>query len=105
MEILKSPSLANLRHELRTPVNHILGYSELLIEDAGDRHLEAFIPAFQQIQSGGRRLLESIQTALAEKTGSVQEVDLEAFKEDVRGTAAEILETSTSLLKDLENGY
>ena len=102
METLKRESLAHLRHELRTPVNHILGYSELLIEDASERHLEAFVPAFQQIQSGGRQLLESIQTALAEESGSVQEVNLDAFKQDLRGTAAEVLETSTSLLRDLE---
>ena len=61
METFKSGLLADLRHELRTPVNHILGYSELLIEDAAERHLEAFIPAFQQIQSGGRRLFDSIR--------------------------------------------
>jgi len=72
METLERGLLANLRHELRTPVNHILGYSELLIENAAERHLEAFIPAFQQIQSGGRQLLDSIQTALAEKTGPAQ---------------------------------
>src|ERR1700689_3057062 len=105
METLKGESLAHLRHELRTPVNHILGYSELLIEDAGDRHLEAFIPVFQQIQSGGRQLLESIQTTLAEKKGSLQEVALKAFKKTLRGTAAEVLETSISLLGDLEYGH
>lgn len=29
--------LANLRHDLRTPINAILGYSEMLIEDAAER--------------------------------------------------------------------
>jgi adenylate cyclase len=103
METIKNESLAHLRHDLRTPVNHILGYSELLIEDASERHLEAFIPAFQRIQSGGRQLLESIQTALAERTGTAQELDLGAFKQTLGGTAAEVLDTSTSLLRDLEN--
>jgi diguanylate cyclase (GGDEF)-like protein len=105
METLKSESLAHLRHELRTPVNHILGYSELLIEDAGERHLEAFVPAFQQIQSGGRQLLEFIQTALAEKTDSVRELDLDEFKKNLRGTAAEVLGTAVSLLEGLEYGH
>jgi diguanylate cyclase (GGDEF)-like protein len=105
METFKSGLLADLRHELRTPVNHILGYSELLIEDAAERHLEAFIPAFQQIQSGGRQLLDSIQTALAEKTGLVQELDLHAFRENLCCTAAEILETSTSVLEEVESGH
>ena len=105
METLERGLLANLRHELRTPVNHILGYSELLIENAAERHLEAFIPAFQQIQSGGRQLLDSIQTALAEKTGPAQELDLHALRKNLHRTAAEVLETSTSLLEDLESGH
>src|SRR5271170_5017435 len=105
METLKYESLAQLRHELRTPVHHVLGYSELLIEDAGERHLEAFIPAFQQIQSGGRQLLESIQTALAEKTDATQDVNIEAFKQNLRGTAAGVLQTSTSVLENLEYGH
>jgi len=32
----KSDFLANMRHELRTPVNAIIGYSEMLLEDAKD---------------------------------------------------------------------
>jgi len=58
MEAITVDSLAYLRHELRTPINHILGYCELLIEDAGERHLEGFVPVFQQIHNGGRQLLE-----------------------------------------------
>lgn len=33
-ETIAQSELAELRHNLRTPVNHILGYSEMLIEDA-----------------------------------------------------------------------
>ena len=53
-------------HQYRTPVNHIMGYSNLLIEEAGDRHLEPFVPALNQIHEGGRRLLESIQRAFGQ---------------------------------------
>lgn len=105
METLKGESLAHFRHELKTPLTHILGYSDLLIEEAGERHLEAFIPAFELIRSGGRQLLESIQTALSQKIGSAQEVDLEAFKENLRGAATVVLKTSTSLQKDLDDRH
>src|SRR5579862_6881895 len=105
METTLGESLASLRHELRTPVNHILGYAELLIEDAGERHLEAFIPAFQQIHSGGHRLLESIQAALAGKADSTQELNLAAFKEDLGGTAAEVLKISRAMQEELETGH
>jgi diguanylate cyclase (GGDEF)-like protein len=104
MEALKFESLAHLRHELKTPVNHILGYAELLIEEAGERRLEAFIPAFQQIKKGGGQLLESIETGLCEGTSS-PEPDLETFKKNLRGTVSEVLKASTSLLADLEDRH
>src|SRR5580698_7130591 len=104
MDALKGESLAHLRHELKTPVNHILGYAELLIEEAGERRLEAFIPAFQQIKKGGGQLLESIETGLCEGTSS-PEPDLETFKKNLRGTVSEVLKASTSLLADLEDRH
>lgn len=104
MEVLNFESLAHLKHELKTPVNHILGYAELLIEEAEERRLEAFVPAFQQIQKGGGQLLASIEAGLREGT-SVQGPDLQTFKENLRGTVAEVLEASTSLLADLEDRH
>jgi DNA-binding response OmpR family regulator len=50
-------SLANVRHTLRTPLNHIIGYSEMLLEEAGDRGLEAFIADLQKIHKAGKQLL------------------------------------------------
>jgi diguanylate cyclase (GGDEF)-like protein len=105
MEALKMDSLAHLRHEFKTPVNHILGYSELLLEEAEERRLGPFIPAFQQIQSSGRKLLESIESGLPAGQASVREGQLEAFKGDLRETIAEVMETTTSLLADLEERH
>ena len=102
MNASKGESLAHLRHELRTPVNHILGYSELLIEDAGGRHLEAFVPALQQIHDGGRQLLESIQTTLADQVDSSENIDVAAFRKNLRIMAVDVLGKATSLLENLE---
>jgi signal transduction histidine kinase len=33
---LSPEAVSELRHELRTPVNHIVGYTEMLLEDAPD---------------------------------------------------------------------
>ena len=42
-------TLGHLRHELHTPLNHIIGYSEMLLEDAaGD-------PAAATLEPGLRR--------------------------------------------------
>src|SRR5262245_64391654 len=50
-------SLTNIRHTLRTPLNHIIGYSEMLLEEAGDRGLEAFTADLQKIHKAGKQLL------------------------------------------------
>ncbi len=52
-----SPSLAEMRHTLRTPLNHIIGYSEMLLEEAEERDLEDFAADLQKIQTAGKRLL------------------------------------------------
>ena len=40
-EPLSREAASELRHELRTPVNHILGYAEMLREDATDGSADA----------------------------------------------------------------
>ena len=44
-ETLGIEAAAELRHELRTPVNHILGYAEMLREDATDESSDATLIA------------------------------------------------------------
>jgi sigma-B regulation protein RsbU (phosphoserine phosphatase) len=48
----------NLLHDLRTPLGHILGYSELLIEQLQEAGHEEFIPHLQKIQKAGRELAQ-----------------------------------------------
>lgn len=52
-----SPSLAEIRHTLRTPLNHIIGYSEMLLEEAAERDLKEFVADLQKIRSAGKQLL------------------------------------------------
>jgi PAS domain S-box-containing protein len=60
----KSDFLANMSHELRTPLNAIIGYSEILLEDAGDRGDEATVADLQKIQGAGKHLLGLINSIL-----------------------------------------
>lgn len=48
----------NLLHDLRTPLGHILGYSELMIEEMRSRGDEEFIPYLEKIRGAGHKLLE-----------------------------------------------
>lgn len=48
----------DLLHDLRTPLGHILGYSELMIEQMRERGDEEFIPYLEKIRGAGQKLLE-----------------------------------------------
>ena len=48
----------DLVHDLRTPLGHILGYSELLIEQMNEAGHEEFIPCLEKIRKAGRELLK-----------------------------------------------
>ncbi len=48
---------SDLLHDLRTPLGHILGYSELLIEQMQEAGHEEFIPYLEKIRIAGHQLL------------------------------------------------
>ena len=52
--------LAHMRHQLRTPINAMIGYSEMLLEDAADRGQEDFIPDLQRIHTASNQLLACV---------------------------------------------
>ncbi|MFM2314116.1 MAG: hypothetical protein RLZZ04_3392 [Cyanobacteriota bacterium] len=58
--------LAHLRHELRTPINAIIGYSEMLLEEVGETNQdrECLGEELEQIRECGVQLLASINTFL-----------------------------------------
>jgi signal transduction histidine kinase len=47
----------NLLHDLRTPLGHILGYSELLVEQMKAAGHEEYIPFLEKIRKAGHELL------------------------------------------------
>lgn len=76
------PSLiANLRHDLRTPINAILGYGEMLIEDIGDlsyseRQLqdldcETVVELLNGICKNGKVILTKINQLLVDKNHDI----------------------------------
>ena len=51
----------NLQHELRTAVNHILGYANILIDASEENRLAAPPHLFEQIYAEGLDILNAIQ--------------------------------------------
>jgi signal transduction histidine kinase len=52
----KSVFLASMSHELRTPLNSIVGYSEMLAEDAKEKHDDQLASDLEKIRGAGTHL-------------------------------------------------
>jgi signal transduction histidine kinase len=48
---------SGLIHDLRTPLNQIIGYSEMLMEQAQEAGQDDFVPDLQKVRAAGRQLL------------------------------------------------
>ena len=70
----------NLRHELRTPMNHILGYSELLLEEAADSGRTDLVPTLEQVHAAGKQTLALINERLGASRLEAG-IDLAALRE------------------------
>jgi class 3 adenylate cyclase len=80
---------AEIRHGLRTPLNTVIGYCELLVEDAKNAGQGAAVPDLQKIDAAGRRflaLIEDLVSMSAAKADSI-EMDLTPAPSMIREVA------------------
>ena len=61
-------ALRRLQHEMRTPLGQIMGYSEMLLEEARDEH-EDFVPDLEKIHRAAEGLLEIVDQTLKTDSG------------------------------------
>lgn len=57
----------DLLHDLRTPLGHILGYSELLIEQMKDAGQEEYVVYAEKIRKAGRELVDIMKANFQSK--------------------------------------
>ncbi len=60
-------NLSHLRHDLRTPINQIVGYSELLIEETGDAGHASYAADLEKIRGAAKTLLNLINENLTDE--------------------------------------
>ncbi|HUQ87332.1 MAG TPA: ATP-binding protein [Vicinamibacterales bacterium] len=101
----KSEFLASMSHELRTPLNAIIMYSELLQEEAQDRHTAGSIPDLQRIQSSGKHLLDLINGILDLSKIEAGKMALELEHFDVKAMIDEVADTVGTLVQKNGNTF
>jgi signal transduction histidine kinase len=79
--VTKKQFLANISHELRTPMNAIIGYSEMLKEEAEQSQAQYFSKDLEKILEAGHHLLEMINDILdfSKLEAGKMELSLETF--------------------------
>ncbi len=85
---------AHVRHELRTPINAVIGYSEMLIEDAGEAEHAELVADLQKTQTAARQLLELIEDI-------VRFSDLEADSTNLRPVDAGVSSMIANLVSTI----
>jgi DNA-binding response OmpR family regulator len=98
-EAYPTGEVAELRHNLRTPVNHIVGYAEMLLEDAGDDPDDGRRRPLEGTLQAARRVLQLINESLSSGRTTIAPADLRALYEALRGPQREIVEAMTPLLQ------
>lgn len=89
--------LSELRHELRTPIGHIIGYAELIDEDLDEDGRRAYGHDLAAIMGAGQKMLGLIDQHLGASRKAVDDIDFDAVQFALRlnlnhiGGYAEIL--------------
>ena len=103
--------LVHMRHELRTPISAIIGYSEMLLEDATGEGGEAFVADLQKIHMAGNRLLahvNEIMDAPAKLEAGQLDISLDPVSahlhHEMRTLISAIIGYSEMLLEDAADG-
>jgi adenylate cyclase len=81
--------LAKVRHDLRTPVIAIIGYSEMLLQDAAESGWVEFKGGLLQIRGAGRQVLDVISKVLDSSRAETQTENLDPLWMALRQQLAE----------------
>src|SRR5262245_48584738 len=95
--------LAHLRQEFIAPADAIVGYTDILIEDAKKLALDSFLPDLEKIRSAGRTLHALLQSVLAhERSGGQVLFDQSKLRHDLRTPINAIKGYGEMLVEDAE---
>ena len=95
---LSREALAELRHELRTPVNHVVGYAEMLLEDAADPALAGRRAGLEEALAGAREALALINGTIGPTRTDVGGDEVLQLYESLREPRGRISRAITTLL-------
>ena len=67
--------LSELRHDLRTPIGHIIGYAEMILEDMDDAALNLMANDLDAIRNAGQKMLGQIDQYFGAAKQSLDDIE------------------------------
>jgi signal transduction histidine kinase len=94
----KTAFLANMSHEFRTPLNGIIGYSEMLLEEAEDAGHDELVADLTRIRDAARQLLALISDVLDLSKIEAGRMDLRVDRFAIAALITEVVSTVQPLV-------
>jgi phosphoserine phosphatase RsbU/P len=88
---------AKVRHDLRNPLSDILGFCDVLREEAVERGLDQLLPEFTLIHDAASRIFADVNHALSPENLKISTADFTALEATIRLHAEKILISTESL--------
>jgi len=98
-EALSGPEVAHLRHELRTPVNQIVGYCEMLIEDAQAPDLAHRQEPLVEALAAVRAAISLIDAGLPPTATTIETDTIRQLYESLHVPQTRIIDAMSGLLR------
>ncbi len=95
---------ARLRHALRTPLHHIIGYSEMVKEEAVERADGAPVHLLEAIRAAAHRVLESVERDLPGEA-PITEAAMAGLRSRILGIAREIVRQADAFEAETREAY
>jgi class 3 adenylate cyclase len=84
-------ALKRLRHDLRTPLNQIIGYTEMLIESSAEGRSTTLTEDLQRLHAAATQILSLLNEGLAQWKVEAGQVDLVALRRSLLGPLNSVL--------------
>ena len=101
----KKVYLGKARHNLKNPVNAILGYSEMLIEDCEDNGLTSLIKDLEKLYFAGKDILTAIENNFSDQSLNLGDKNISEIGKqtelDIRTPLNTIIGYSELIIEDL----
>jgi sigma-B regulation protein RsbU (phosphoserine phosphatase) len=100
--------LSRIRHDLRNPLSEILGFSEILQEEAGERGLQPLLPGFGAIHQAAARIFAEVNHWLNPDTIGQSPESFQELERTIQALAERIIATAEGLSEQcdaLENNW